>query len=128
MYSPPALILILNVFQLNASNKMHVLSVTMSLLLLTLGVTMSQIPFRNITFHASPRSMGKSMDFSMLLGEAWNVIPSKCHLPLNGYSLAHGRTYHGMDIHMLGDYLEYKFHIYYFCYYYYYYYRVENSG
>ena len=50
------------------------------------------------------------MDFPMLLGEAWNVIPSKCHLPLNGYSLAHVRTYHGMDIHMLGDYLEWAFH------------------
>ena len=51
------------------------------------------------------------MDIHMILGEAWNVIPSKCHLPLNGYSLAHVRTYHGMDVHMLGDYLEYTFHI-----------------
>ena len=24
------------------------------------------------------------MDIHMILGEAWNVIPSKCHLPLNG--------------------------------------------
>ena len=53
------------------------------------------------------------MDFPMLLGEAWNVIPSKCHLPLNGYSLAHVRTYHGMDIHMLGDYSVVTYTIYY---------------
>ena len=59
-------------------------------------------------FQGEPVRANPGMDFPMLLGEAWNVIPSKCHLPLNGYSLAHVLTYHGMDIHMLGDYLEYN--------------------
>ena len=36
------------------------------------------------------------MDIHMILGEAWNVIPSKCQLEYRFTD-----TWHGMDIHMI---------------------------
>ena len=36
------------------------------------------------------------MDIHMILGEAWNVIPSKCQLE---YPFT--ATWHGMDIHII---------------------------